>query len=269
MDPMIRYLYYGLLPEYVVMTVAVSVISLAVLLITLFGVHSYLINLVFSLILLFIFSFYWISRDGLVSTSNVNLVALFTMLAAFNRKSDLKRILIFSFVFVVLVVTAWLWDAQILDNFDRHPVYDIFKYQFLVVLFTLFMILWVNQYHHDRDSSSEKSQLISAKINELALETEQLESQQRELEKANEQLELLVEERKEKLINSNAQISSFLDVNSNKIAPTVEELLAEIRSMENLEKELTYGDWLKQSAQKLKEAFVAVRISYSKWAEKG
>ncbi|MEP2023096.1 MAG: hypothetical protein ABJH98_06025 [Reichenbachiella sp.] len=249
------------------MSILISSISIIVLLITLFGIQSYKINLTYSVVLLLIFSFYWISRDGLVSTSDVNLIALFTLLAACNRKKELKLVLICSYIFIVFVVFAWVLDAEFLDVLERHPVFDIYKYQFIVILFTSFMILWLKQYHQDQDSSSKKAEMISSKIQELANENEGLEAQQKELEMSNEQLEQLVQERKEKLTNSNAQISAFLDVNSNQIAPTVEELLEEIESLEGLEKELAYADWLHRSAEKLEEAFVAVKMSHNKWVQ--
>lgn len=269
MDPMIRYIQDGLPPEFVFMSLLISGISLAVLLITLNGVQSYKINIAFSVFLLLIFSFYWLSRDGFVSTSDINYVALMAALAAFNRNKELKLVLICSYTFVVLVVLLWLFNVEFLSLLEKRPVFDIYKYQFVVVLFSLFILLWVKQYHNDRDSSNKKNQLISSKIDELAKENEELESQQKELEKANGQLEQLVEERKEKLTNSNAQISSFLDVNSNKIAPTIEELLKDIKSTESLEEKLAYADWLERSADKLNDAFESVKMSHEKWIQKG
>ncbi len=268
-DPLIRYFRVGLPTEYIYAGLLISGITLIVLLITLFGVQSYKINLGFSAILFLIFAFYWISRDGLVSTSDINFVALLTLLAAFNRKKELKAVLICAYLLLVVVVVLWVLDSSWLAWIERRPVFDIYKFQFIVVLFTVFMILWVKQYHSDKISSVMKTQLISAKIKELAAENEELESQQLELEKANEELERLVQERREKLTNSNQQISSFLDVNSNQIAPTVEELLEEIKSTERLENRLAYADWLQRSADKLRDAFMSVKMSHTKWIQKG
>ncbi len=265
MDPLIHYVLNGLPTEYIFMNILISTISLVVLIITLLGIHSSMINMVFSGVLLLIFGFYWLSRDGLVSTSDINLIAFLSAVAAFNQKKDLKIMLVVSYVFIAAMVLAWVLGNDLLDMFEKRPVFDIYKYQFVVVLFTVFMIYWVKQYHEDRESAKRKTQLISAKIEELASENGALEVQQRELEQANEHLEKLVQERKANLTSSNEQISSFLDVNSNQIAPTVEELLKEIELVERLEGDLAYTDWLHRSGEKLKDAFVSVKESYRKW----
>ncbi|WP_422359370.1 hypothetical protein [Reichenbachiella sp.] len=268
MDPLVRYVTSGLPPDYVFANILISIISLLVLIITLSGFQSFKVNVVFSGMLLLIFGYYWISRDGLVSTSDINLVAFLSAVTAFNRRKELKVVLLFSYAFIAMLVILWLGNAELLKVIERRPVFDIYKYQFVVVLFTIFMIYWVRQYHTDRASALKKTQLISAKIEELAAENEALELQQQEQEQTNEHLEQLVIERKERLTVSNEQISSFLDVNSNQIAPTVEELLQEIKYMESQEKELVYADWLQRSGEKLKEAFVSVKMSYSKWSQK-
>ena len=265
MDPLIRYVLNGLPIEYIFMNIFISTISLVVLIITLLGIHSSKINLIFSAVLLLIFGFYWLSRDGLVSTSDINLIAFLSAVAAFNKKKDLKLVLVVSYIFIVVMVFVWVIGIDFLDIFEKRPVFDIYKYQFVVVLFTVFMVYWVKQYYEDRESARQKTQLISAKIEELASENEALEQQQRELEQANEHLEKLVQERKANLTTSNEQISSFLDVNSNQIAPTIEELLKEIKYVERLGGNEVYADWLQRSGEKLKQAFVSVKESYRKW----
>lgn len=266
-DPIVRLVTVGLPIEYIVVNSAISFISVVVIVATLMRHESRVTSFGLSMLFVVMFSYNWISRNGLISTSDVNYIAGLIMVATINRGRYLKSGLVIALSIISLTVVTWIVAPDTFDFLDKFPTQQVYKYQMVVLLVTIFIVYWANQYEHDHGEKLKQSELISIKIEELERENKKLEIQQRELEQVNEKLENMVQERVESLTNSNRQISEFLDVNSNEITPTIDQLLKDIKTAEGRMDATTHLAWLSKSGAKLDMAFQEVRDSYRQTEE--